>query len=308
MTVLPGYSRLASGTRRPARRRNWWRHLGRVWHALGRNNISIMAAGCAYYTMLSIFPAMSALVLTYGLVADPAMIWQHVNALSGVLPGEALKLVTDRLHDLVTAPPQKLGIGLIVSAALAIWSATSGTTAMMQALTVAYGAEEKRNLFHYYGFAVALTVGLLVFGLAALVVIAGVPAAAAHLPLPKLLRHVLPFVGWPLLAALAILGLGTLYRLAPHRERPGWDFFCAGTIAASMLWLVGSAALSFYASHFASYDKTYGSVGAVVALLIWLYVTAYIILAGAELNAELARSQNPPGSPEAPHYSPEARH
>lgn len=291
MSVIPGHPRLAApvaGRTRARARRNWWRHLGRVWHALGRNNISIMAAGCAYYSMLSIFPGMSALVLTYGLIADPATIWQHVNSLSGVLPTEALNLISDRLHDLITAPSQKLGVGLVVSALLAVWSATSGTTAMMQALTVAYGGEENRGLFHYYGVAIALTVGLVLFGLASLVLIAGVPAAVAYLPLPHRWRDFLPFASWPILALLAILALGTLYRFAPDRHRPGWDFRCAGTTAAGLLWLGGSAALSFYASHFASYDRTYGSIGAVVALLIWLYITAYIILVGAELNAELA--------------------
>jgi len=200
-----------------------------------------------------------------------------------------LKLLADQLHVLVTAPPEKLGIGLIVSVLLAVWSATSATSAMMNALTVAYEGKEHRGLVHFYGLAVSLTVGLAVFGLVALVLIAGMPAAVVHWPIPELWRWLLPLVRWPILALLAILGLGTLYRLAPSGDVGEWDFLRAGTICASLLWLAGSAAFSFYAANFGSYDRTYGSLGAVAVTLVWLYLTAYIILAGAELNAEIGR-------------------
>jgi membrane protein len=273
------------------RKIGWWGLLARVWSELGRDNISIMAAGIAYYAMLSIFPGMSALVLTYGLVANPLSIESHVGALAGVLPGEALQLLSDQLHAIVSARPEKLGIGLVVSILIALWSATSGTSAIMNALTIAYEGEEDRGILHFYGLAIALTVGGVVFGLVALVLIAGVPAAATHLPLSPFWHDLLPQLRWPLLAIVAFLWLGTLYRLAPNRARPAWDFLRAGTIAASLLWLAGSAAFSFYASHFGSYDRTYGSLGAVALLLIWLYVTAYITLAGAELNGELLRGE-----------------
>jgi membrane protein len=264
--------------------------IGRVWRALARDNISIMAAGIAYYAMLSIFPGMSALVLTYGLVADPLTIAHHIDALSGVLPNEALKLLSDQLHALISAPSEKLGIGLVVSVLIALWSSTSGTSAMMNALTIAYKGKEARGVLHFYGLSIALTVGGVIFLLIALVLIAGVPAMATHLPLSEFWRQFLPLVRFPVFALFALLGLGTLYRLAPDRKRPAWDFFRAGTIAATLLWLAGSAAFSFYASHFGSYDRTYGSVGAVALLLVWLYVTAYIVLAGAELNGDSWRT------------------
>lgn len=287
---------LAGGrTGAPARLQNrlrkWRARLGRVWTALARDNIAIMAAGTAYYTMLSIFPAMSALVLAYGLIADPASIERHVDALAGILPGEALGLISHQLHALVAAPPTRLGVGLVISLFLALWSATSGTSAMMQALTVAYEGQEDRGFFHFYGLALALTVGLALFTLAALLLIAGLPAALTRLPMPDPVRQVSLLARWPILALLAVLGLGTLYRLAPKRDRPEWDFLRAGTIAAAVLWLGGSAAFSFYTAHFGSYDRTYGSLGAAAVLLVWLYVTAYIILAGAELNGEIVRTE-----------------
>ncbi|HTZ34971.1 MAG TPA: YihY/virulence factor BrkB family protein [Stellaceae bacterium] len=275
------------------RQTNWWARLRRVWSSLAEDNISIMSAGIAYYAMLSIFPGMSALVLTYGLVADPLSIESNVNALAGVLPAEALKLLSGQLHALVSAPSEKLGLGLIVSVLIALWSATSGTSAIMNALTIAYEGKEDRSLLRFYGLAIALTVGGTLFGLLALLLIAGVPALVGELPLSPLGREVLPQLRWPLLALLAVLWLGTLYRVAPNRKRPGWDFLRAGTIAASLLWLAGSAAFSFYASHFGSYDRTYGSVGAVAIMLVWLYVTAYITLAGAELNGAILRAEAP---------------
>jgi membrane protein len=275
-----------------------WRIFPRVWRAIGQDNISIMAAGTAYYLLLSLVPAMTALVLTYGLVADPIAIEQHLGALAGVMPAEALKLLSDEIHTLVSAPRAGLGIGLVVSVVIALWSAMSSTVALMTALTVAYGGREDRGVFHFYGLAAALTIGVLLFVLAALLLIAGVPAAAAALPISELWRLILPLMRWPMLAVLALLGLGTLYRVAPNRDPPGWDFLRAGTIGASLLWLIGSAAFSFYVAHFGSYDRTYGSLGAVAILLVWLYASAYIVLAGAELNGELVRGDQGATRPE----------
>lgn len=251
-----------------------------------------MAAGIAYYGMLSIFPGMSALVLTYGLVADPLTIEHHVDVLAGVLPSQALKLLSDQLNTLISAPTEKLGIGLIVSVLIALWSSTSGTSAMMNALTIAYEGKDDRGLLHFYALSIGLTISGVVFLLLALVLIAGVPAAAAELPLPGFWKQFLALLRFPLLAVLAFFGLGMLYRLAPKRQQPGWDFLCPGTIAASLLWLAGSAAFSFYVARFGSYDRTYGSLGAVAILLVWLYVTAYIVLAGAELNGVSLRGDS----------------
>jgi membrane protein len=251
-----------------------------------------MAAGAAYYSMLSIFPAMSALVLTYGLIADPVTIELHIDTLSGLLPAEALKLVSDQLHVLVTTPTTQLGVGLVLSILFALWSATSASSTMMSALTVAYDGRETRGILHFYGLAAALTVGLVFFAAISLILTAGVPALLIQIPEAAPWGDIVPYVRWPLLALIVVLGLGTFYRVAPSRERPTWDFLRIGTIAATFFWLIGSAALSFYASKFGSYDRTYGSLGAVVALLVWLYVTAYVILAGAELNREMGAAED----------------
>jgi membrane protein len=282
-------SRAAQSDGRTNWYRVWWQRLSRVWAAISRDKISIMAAAAAYYSMLSLFPAMSAGVLTYGLVASPVTIEYDIDVLSGVLPGPALKLVSDQLENLVTAPPTKLGLGLMLSLLFAVWSATSATTAMMTALTIAYDGEEKRGVLRFYGLAMALTAAIAMLGVLSLLLIAAVPTIGLELPGPW--SDIVPLMRWPLLALLALLGLGALYRIAPSRNEPSWDFFRAGTISASVLWLAGSVAFSFYASNFSSYDRTYGSLGAVVMLLVWLYVSAYVVLAGAELNREIEQER-----------------
>ncbi|MBV8889131.1 MAG: YihY/virulence factor BrkB family protein [Alphaproteobacteria bacterium] len=279
---------------RPPRRR-WGRILARVWDELGRDHVSMMAAGVAFYGLLAIFPGMSALISIYGLVADPGIIERHLAELTGVLPAEALKLLSDQMNALVSAPPAKLGLGLLISLLVALWSAMSGTSMLMQALTVAYEEQDDRGILHFYALALALTVGTTVFGLVSLLLIAAVPVALEWLPMPEAWRDGVALVRWPILAGLVLIGLGLLYRLAPDRRSPRGDFLSPGTIAAAVLWLVGSAGFSIYVARFGSYDRTYGSIGAVVILLMWFYVSAYIVLAGAELNAELERAQHNDG-------------
>jgi len=274
-----------------ATRPGWWTILTNFWARLDRDHVSIMAAGTAFYALLSIFPGMSTLISIYGLVADPATIETQLNSLSGVLPQEALKLLSDQLHALVAAPRDKLGLGLLVSLLIALWSATSGTGSLMQALTVAYEGRENRGILSFYGRAIALTIGVGVFTLLSLFLIAGIPAVIGSLPLSELWRDRISLIRWPLLAILAVVALGVLYRYGPARRNPCWNCLSIGTIGAAVLWLVGSAGFSFYVARFSSYDKTYGSLGAVVILLMWFYVTAYIILAGAELNAEIEKTR-----------------
>jgi membrane protein len=278
---------LTQTTTRPG----WWTILTNFWARLDRDHVSIMAAGTAFYALLSIFPGMSALISIYGLVADPATIETQLNSFSGVLPQEALKLLSDQLHALVAAPRDKLGLGLLVSLLIALWSATSGTGSLMQALTVAYEERENRGILSFYGRAIVLTIGVGVFALLSLFLIAGIPAVIGLLPLSELWRDRISLIRWPLLAILAVAALGVLYRYGPARRNPCWHCLSGGTMAAAVLWLVGSAGFSFYVARFSSYDKTYGSLGAVVILLMWFYVTAYIILAGAELNAEIEKAR-----------------
>ncbi len=265
-----------------------WRQIPReVWDELGRDHVSMMAGGVAFYTLLSIFPGLSALISIYGLVADPSGVESQLDALALVLPAEALKLLSDQMYSLVHAPPATLGAGLLFSLLLALWSAMSGTSMLMQALTIACDEKEDRNVVRFYLTAAALTAGLVLSGLLSLLLVEVTPALLDRLPFPDFWREAASFIRWPVLAGLAVTGLAIVYRFAPCRYGKQWRWISPGAIAATLLWIVGSAGFSFYVSRFGSYDKTYGSIGAVVVLLMWFYVTAYIILAGAELDTAI---------------------
>jgi membrane protein len=266
-------------------RSEWGRIIANVWTDIDRDHISIMAAGVAFYTLLSIFPAMSALISIFGLVADPQVIERQLADLSEVLPQDVLKLLADQLHNLIAAAPGKLGVGLTVSLALALWSATSGTGTLMQALTVAYEEKNTRGVIAFYLRAMVLTIAIDIFGLVSLFLIAVVPVVLDWLPIPSVWRTSVALIRWPILAGLVFVALSLVYRFAPARQAPRWHWLSPGTIAAALLWLIGSAGFSFYVERVAAYDKTYGALGAVVVLLIWLYLSAYIVLAGAELNS-----------------------
>jgi membrane protein len=267
----------------------WWAILKRTWQQMSEDNVSILAAGVAFYALLSIFPALTAVVSLYGLVADPNTVEEQINAMQGLLPPEAVSLVATWLHSLVQGPTAKFGVSFIVSLLLALWSARSGTGMLMTAINICYGETEKRNVIWFNVTAFALTAGLVLFGILALVLVAVLPAALNLLPLPETWRTVIALVRWPILAGLIILFLAIVYRYAPDRAEPKWGWVSWGAAAATVLWILASIGFSIYVSRFGSYDKTYGSLGAVIILLLWFYLTSYVILAGAELNAEMER-------------------
>jgi membrane protein len=293
----PGSKSTTTSGTEAKRRPGWGRILINVYNETNRDNVSVMAAGVAFWTFLSIFPAMSALISIYGLVADPAVIATQVESLAGVLPQSALQLVYDQLHRLISAPPQALGLSLVISLLLALWYSMSGTGTLMQALTVAYEERDTRSILAYYGQSAALTIGIAVFVLVSLLLVAVVPAVLGWLPFPKGWRDLIGLVRWPVLAVLLVIALGFIYRFAPARRNPCWHWFSAGTIVAALVWLAGSAGFSYYVANFSSYDKTYGSLGTVVVLLMWLYLGSYIVLVGAELNSEIEQTRGGCGEP-----------
>ena len=266
-----------------------WVIIKRVWRQMGEDYISALAAAVAFYAMLSIFPALTALVSLYGLVADPAIVQQQLNQLQGVLPSEAVSLLSGWLQALLQRPRSTFGTGLAVSLALSLWSARYATATMMTALNVAYDQPEARNVFWFNVVALALTLALVFFGIAVIALVAVLPAVIGLLPLPATWQSLVSLVRWPILAAVVILGLAALYRYAPNRAEPRWEWASAGALVGTALWLIGSVGFSLYVSRFASYDRTYGSLGAVIILLLWFWLGAYSVLAGAELNAVIGR-------------------
>jgi membrane protein len=261
-----------------------------------RDNLSALAAAAAFYVLLSIFPTLTALVSLYGLITDPVMAERQVAAMQGVLPPEALKLVAVWLQALVQGPTERFGIGLLISVVLASWSVWSATVMLMNAINTCYGDEERRGFVRFNLEALALGTGLVLLGVAALTLLAAVPVLLDSLPAPGAWHAMISLLRWPILAGLVIVALAIVYRYGRARALRKWQWFSWGATIATVLWLISSVAFSFYVSAVGSYDKTYGSLGAVIVLLLWFYMTAYVILIGAELNAEVERQAASQGS------------
>jgi len=275
-----------AGTPSEIPKKGWKDILWRVWEEQSEDNIGMIAAGVAYYALLALFPAVAAMVSLYGLVADPASIEGQLEQLAGFLPGEALQIVRDQAHSVASAPSEGLGFGVAFGLLLTLWSASRGVNSLITALNVAYDEEEKRSFFKLAFLSLTLTIGALVFVIFTLAMVVAVPALLNILPLGPM-AWVVALVRWPILGAAIMFVLAVLYRYAPCRRKPQWRWVSWGAIAATALWLLGSIGFSIYVSNFGSYNETYGSVGAVVVLLLWLNLTSFAILIGAELNAEM---------------------
>jgi membrane protein len=267
--------------------RGWWDVLMRVKDDISRNNLSLIAAGAAFYAFLAIPSALTSLVSLYGLVFNPADVQRQIESMQGVLPGESVQLISGQLQNITSGSNSKLGIGLIVSLLIALWSARSGTSSMITALNISYGEAEKRSFVRFQMVALGLTAGVVLFAVVALALIAVLPAIIDLLPFGGFGKTLAAIIRWPILLALLMVCLAAIYRFAPSREEPRWRWVSWGAVVATVLWIIGSALFSLYVGKFASYDKTYGSLGGVVVLLMWLYLSSFIVLLGAQLNAEI---------------------
>jgi membrane protein len=268
-------------------RRGWKDIARRVWNDINANNIGLIAAGVAFYALLSVFPGIAALVGIYGLVADPSDVRHLLDLTGGLIPGEANDLIGQYLRSLIEKPQDKLGFAVIGGILLALWSAGSAVDAFMTALNIVYEEPERRGFIKRHLLALGLTLGGILFVVLALALVAVLPAIIDLLPFEKPVKDTLLLVRWPILALLAAVGLAAIYRYAPSRQEPKWRWVSWGAALATFVWILGSIGFSLYVRNFGSYDKTYGSIGAVIVLLMWFYVSAYIVLAGAELNAEM---------------------
>lgn len=264
----------------------WKDILIRVWLRIGADNHSLVAAGVAFYAMLAVFPALAAFVSIFGLIADPHTVQQTAIQASAFMPPEAAKLLMDALIGLIDKANSKLSWGLIISVPIALWSARAGMAALMTGLNIAYEEKEKRSFINQQIVALLLTFGAMLFAGVMVVALAVIPVAIAFLPLSDAQRTVLGLARWPILALLMMVGIAILYRFAPSRRQPKWNWISWGAVIATALWIEASAAFSYYVSRFGSYDAMYGSLGAVIVLLLWFWLSALIVLVGATLNAE----------------------
>jgi membrane protein len=259
----------------------------RVRQQISEDNISMIAAGVAFYGLLAIFPAITAFVSIWGLVADPAQVEQQFAAVEGIVPADAWALLNEQLRSVASSTSASLGWGVALGILVALWSAGAGVRALISALNIAYDEDEKRGFIKLYAVGFLLTVCLIVGAVLALIVIVAVPVALQFLPLGGLSSTLISVLTWLVMAAIVVFGLGVLYGYGPSRSPAQLRWISWGAIAAAILWLLASLLFQVYVANFANYTATYGSLGAVIALLMWLWVSAFVVLLGAELNAEM---------------------
>nr|WP_294549294.1 YihY/virulence factor BrkB family protein [uncultured Rhodopila sp.] len=267
----------------------WKDILVRSRGVVSENNIFLVSGGVTYAVLLALFPALAALVSIYGLLLDPAQVERQVVALSNVLPPESTQMIADQLHKLVSASSGSLGISAAVALLFALWSASRGMSGMITALNIAYQEKETRGFFRLNLIAIGLTILALVGGTVSIALVGVLPAAIQLIGLGADFQWMVMGLEWPLLILLVMTGLSVLYRYAPNRTTARWRWVSPGAVAATVLWIAGSIGFSIYVTHFNTYDKTYGSLGGVVIMLTWLYVSAFAALFGAIINAQAER-------------------
>ena len=282
--------------------RSWKGILWRAWAEISDQNLFLIAGGVTYAVLLALFPGLAALVSLYGLAFDTAQIEKQVAALSGVLPAQTQELLSQQLHSLVEASSGALGIAAVVGLLLALWSASRGMSGLITAINIAYEEKERRSFVKFNLIAIGLTIGLVIGGIVTIALVAVLPAAVQLLAIGPATKWLLLLVQWPVLIILVLAGLAVLYRFGPDRDKPQWRWVTPGAIAATASWIVASIGFTVYVANFNSYDKIYGSLGGVVILLTWLYLSTLSVLFGAVINAQSerqTRKDSTEGAPQA---------
>jgi membrane protein len=266
--------------------KGWFQVLRRTLKEMKQDHVTLIAGGVAYSWFLALFPGLIAAVMIYGLVTDPAQVQQQIDSISEGLPQSAQELLSEQMTSIASTSSSSLSIGLIVSIALALWSASAGMAGLVEAINIAYDEEEGRNFFVKRGLALLLTLGLIVFLAISLGLVAVLPVLLGSLGLGAAAEIAAQVVSYVLLALVMMIALALVYRVGPDRDAPRLSWVSQGAVTATILWVIASVGFSFYVDNFGSYGETYGSLAGVIVLLLWLWLTALVVLLGAELNSE----------------------
>ncbi len=274
-------------TPREIPRRGWWMILKRTILQAMDDRLLTEAAGVTFYVLLAAFPALAALVSLFGMIADPATIGEQLAMLEGVIPASGMALIEDQVHRLTSKPQAALGFGAIVGLLVSLWSANQATKAVFDALNVVYEETEKRSFIRFTLVSLAFTLGGLVFAVIAMAAVIVLPVILSMVWVGPTAELVLRLARWPLLVVMVALIFSALYRFGPSRRQARWRWVSWGSAVAAVLWLIVSLGFSWYVENFASYDETYGSLGAVIGFMTWVWLSAAVVLLGGELNAEM---------------------
>ncbi len=266
--------------------KGWFQVTKRAWAESKVDQVPLLAAGVAFYSFLSLFPAMIAAVTIYGLVADPATVAKQTKAISDALPADAASIITDQMEAIASQPEQSLGLGLIIALALALWSASGGVGNIVSAVNIAYDEEETRGFVKRKALALAFTLGAILFVVVAVTLIAVTPVLLDAFVPDGVLHMLLNAARWIGVVIAVAIALAVLYRYAPDRDSPKFAWVSVGATVATVIWVIASVGFSLYVDNFGSYSKTYGALAGVAILMLWLWITAFIVLLGAEVNAE----------------------
>ncbi|HZL31939.1 MAG TPA: YihY/virulence factor BrkB family protein [Pseudolabrys sp.] len=271
----------------------WKRVLYRTYQEINDDRLLALAAGVVFYGLLAIFPAITALVSSYALFAKASTINNHLALVSSLMPQSAYGIVDEQVTRIVTRTTGDLSFTFFFGLALALWSANAGVKAIIDALNIVYGVKERRSFIKLNLVSLGFTIGALLVLLLAFAAIVVLPVVLSYLPFYGYDATLLPWLRWPVLVVLVMSGMAVLYRFGPNRDHACWQWVSAGAVFATVAWLGGSALLSWYLGSFANYDATYGSLGAAIGLMMWLWMTAIVVLVGAELNSEIDNAARP---------------
>ncbi len=254
----------------------------RIYQNVGKDRVIAIAAGVTFYSILAIFPAIAALVAIYGLFADPSTISANLDNLSGFLPSGALDVIRDQMNRIASHGKNTLGLTFAFGLLVSLWSANAGIKAIFDALNLVYNEEEKRGLIRLNLISLTFTLLALAFALLAVAAVVAVPVILGYVGLGGAAELILRFGRWPVLFVLIVLAIAALYRFGPSRAKPKWRWISWGSFVAALAWIIVSVLFSWYAANFGSYDATYGSLGAVIGFMVWLWLSTIVILLGAE--------------------------
>lgn len=265
----------------------WKDILFRLKDEVAADRVGLIAAGVAFYGLLALFPAITALIAISGLLVEPSQIVEQLQNLTGVLPQEVISIITAQATSVAGSQTGGLGFAAVLGILVALYSASKGMASLMQGINVAYDEEETRGFIKLKLVTLGLTLFLMLGLLIAVLAMLGLPAVLAFVDLGPMVEMLITGAFWILLFALTCVGLSVLYRYAASRDAPEWSWASVGAVVGCVMWIVASAGFAFYVSHFGSYNESFGALAGAVVLLMWFWISAFIILLGAELNAEL---------------------
>lgn len=261
----------------------------RTWAEGTEDHINLIAAGCAFYGLMAIFPGIVAVMAIAGFFVDPETIVDQANTLSGIMPQQAAEIVIDQARSVAGGDSSGLTIAAILGLLTAFYSATAGVRSLMEGLNVAFDISEPRGFIKGLAVRAVLTLGLIIGFLLIVGVLVILPLILTFLVSGGVSEIIMTWLRWPIVLVIVIGGLAILYQYGPNRKHRAWRWITPGAVVATLIWIAGSLGFAYYVSNFGSYNETFGALGGVIVLLLWLWLSAYIVLLGAELDSEIER-------------------